>query len=64
MKIGKMEVTITTNEAIIGAVVIITGLLMFVHVPKDSSDLFKQGFGALIAWGAGFAMGKKGEDKP
>lgn len=61
MKLGNVEITIGINEAIIGAVVILTTSLMFVDVPKDNADLFKQGFGALIAWGAGFAAGKISE---
>jgi len=61
MKIGDTEVSLAVNEVIIGAVVIITIGLMWVNVPKDSADLFKQGFGALIAWGAGYAMGKNKE---
>lgn len=64
MKIGNTEIQIGPNEAIIGAVIAITVILMFVDVPMKSADLFKQGFGALIAWGAGYAMGKKGEQKP
>jgi len=59
MKIGTIEIAIGPNEAVIGAVIAITVVLMFVDVPLSSSDLFKQGFGALIAWGAGYAMGKK-----
>jgi hypothetical protein len=64
MKMGSMEVTVGANEAIIGAVIVITVGLMFVTVPETSADLFKQGFGALIAWGAGYAMGKKSEATP
>lgn len=61
MKIGNTEITIGLNESIIGAVIGITVALMIFDVPAASADLFKQGFGALIAWGAGFAMGKKSE---
>lgn len=61
MKIGNAEIKSGPNEAIIGAVILITVGLMFVEVPASSSELFKIGFGALIAWGAGYAMGKKSE---
>lgn len=65
MKLGNMEIKIGANELILGAVVILTTMLLWISPPKDSVDLFKQGFGALIAWGAGYAMGKntKGELK-
>ena len=47
----------TINEIVVGAVILVTVLLMFVSVPAGSNDLFKLGFTALISWGAGFALG-------
>lgn len=64
MKLGNIEVKAGANEAVIGSVIAITIVLMFVDVPLASADLFKQGFGALIAWGASYTMGKKSEDTP
>lgn len=64
MKVGNIEIKIGPNEAIIGSVIGITAGLMFVTVPTGSTELFKLGFVALISWGAGYATGKKGEEKP
>lgn len=61
MKFGNTEIQVGANEVVIGAVIVLTLMLMFIDVPIGSGDLFKQGFGALIAWGAGYAMGKKGD---
>ena len=51
-------ISIDANHSVIGSVIFLTLLLMFIVVPKDNVELFKTGFGALIAWGAGYAMGK------
>lgn len=61
MKFGNTEIQIGANEVVIGAVIVLTLMLMFIDVPTGSGEMFKQGFGALIAWGAGYAMGKKGD---
>jgi hypothetical protein len=65
MKLGNIEIKLGANELVLGSVVLLTFSLLFVSPPKDSTDLFKLGFTALIAWGAGYAMGKtsKGETK-
>jgi len=57
MKIGNVEIKLGANEVVIGAVVVITIALMIVD-EISNADMFKQGFGALIAWGAGYATGK------
>ncbi len=65
MKIGNFQITVGPNEIVITAVVGITIGLMWQAPPAGAADLFKQGFGALIAWGAGYAMGKsQSADQP
>jgi hypothetical protein len=59
MKFGNIEIRMGANEIVIGAVVFFTGWLIFKDSAIANGDLFKQGYGALIAWGAGYAMGKK-----
>jgi hypothetical protein len=61
MKLGNIEIKAGANEVIIGAVIALTLLLLFISPPKESNDLFKVGFGALIAWAAIKAGTSKGE---
>ena len=63
MKIGNFEIKATgANEAIIGAVILLTFILIFAPEVKNL-ELFKLGFVALISWGAGYATGKKPQEK-
>jgi hypothetical protein len=63
MKFGKVEITFGANEIVIGAVVILTFCLLWKTGKVENADLFKEGFIALVSWGAGYATGKtkKGE---
>lgn len=63
MKFGNIDIKLGANEVVLGSVVILTFFLLYVAPPAGSIDLFKQGFGALIAWGAGYTMGKVGQPK-
>lgn len=63
MKFGNIDIKFGANEVVLGAVVLLTFFLLYQSPPDDSVDLFKQGFGALIAWGAGYAMGKSSPTK-
>jgi hypothetical protein len=59
MKLGNIEIQIGANELVLGAVVTITFCLLFKDTAIANTDLFKLGYTALIAWGAGYAMGQK-----
>lgn len=66
MKFGNLEIKLGANEIVIGTVIVLTFCLLFISPPKDATELFKQGFNTLIAWGAGYATARvatKGEHK-
>lgn len=57
MKIGNFEITLGTNEAVIGSVIIFTGALLFKQIPQGNEKMFEFGLHTLVAWGAGLATG-------